>query len=635
VTVGSALAVRIAVLRAGAERAHAHAMFLAQAAIVLEETLDSHTALRRLADLAVPRLADWCAMHLVHPDGTPDLVTIAHSDPSRARRIQELERRWPARPDSPTGPGHVLQTGEPELFAHIPDDLLVAAARDDEHLAALRELELWASICVPLQARGHTLGTMLLVSADSHRRFRHEDLERALDLAAAAALAVDNARLYEEAREQERQSAAARAELERSHERASFLAQASAMLESSLDARRTLGEVARLLVTRFADLATVDVLAADGSIRRLGPATARPELEPALRELVERYPLDPQSEHPIARVLRSGRRELIADVGDDVLGPIAVDQEHLDLMRTAVGRTALLLPLRAHGRVVGVLSLRWMEPNHPIEPDELALVEDLASRIALAADNARIYEERDYVARTLARSLLPPELPRVPGFEIGAQYLPAARDAAVSGDFYDVFALGDGRWALLVGDVCGKGAGAAALTALARHTLRAAAITEPEPARVLELLNESMLRGRADGRFCTVCYANLEPWPGMGGRVTIACGGHPAPLILRSGGTIEEVAATGTLIGVFAHPSLPETQLELAVGDSLVLFTDGVTEAGLGADSIGDDWIGATLRANAGLGAQELAEQLAARAIELQGGTPRDDIAVLALRAVG
>jgi serine phosphatase RsbU (regulator of sigma subunit) len=528
----------------------------------------------------------------------------------------------------------VLATGEPELIEDVSDDALSGAARDPEHLEALRALGLSSTICVPLRARGRTLATLLLGCAESGRRCTQADLDRAMDLATIAGVALDNIRLLQQTIEQERRTEEARAQLERAHERTSFVSQAGALLESSLDIGATLADVAGMLVPRFADLCTIDVLGTDGSIRRLGPAAADPALQEALSELVSSYPLDPDGQHPVARVLRTGRPELISELGDEILVPIAIDARHLELMRRAVGRTALLVPLRAHGRTVGAMSLRWLEPNHAVDPDDAALLEDLAARIALAADNARIYEERDSVARTLARSLLPTELPDIPGFDVGAHYLPATREAGISGDFYDVFGLRDGRWVIMVGDVCGKGATAASLTALARHTLRTAALTARRPGRVLELLNESMLSAAETGRFCTVAYAQLEPRPGKGGWLTVACGGHPAPVVLRNDGTVETVGAVGTIIGAFPDLSLREAGVALAVGDTLVMFTDGVTEAGTGTDLLGERGLEEILLGCLGRPAAQIAECVAARSVAAQHGEPRDDIAVLALRAV-
>jgi len=522
----------------------------------------------------------------------------------------------------------VIQTGEPELIEDVRRDLAAGASREAGHLEMLRSLGARSTICVPLRARGRTLAIMTLAATSTARRLRAEDLARAMDLGTIGATCLDNIRLLE-------QTEQARAQLERAHERTSFLSQAGAMLEASLDIERTLGDVARMLVPRFAELCTVDVVGADGAIRRFGATAADPALQQALTELVSSYAVDPDSQNPVARVLRTGRTELIPDVADETLIPIAKDARHLELMRKAGGRTALLLPLRARGRSAGVLSLRWLDPHHAVDPADIALLEDLAARIAPAADNARIYAERDSVARTLARSLLPTELPEIPGFDIGAYHLPAARDAGIGGDFYDVFAVGKGRWVLLVGDVCGKGAPAASLTALARHTLRTAALTARRPKRALEVLNESMLRAATEGRFCTVAYAQLEPRDGEGGRVTVACGGHPAPIVLRRDGDVEAVPAAGTIIGAFADVSLHEAEVDLYPGDTFVLFTDGVTEAGTGTELLGEDGVRKILLQCRDMSAAELARCVADRAVEIQRGEPRDDIAVLALRALG
>jgi serine phosphatase RsbU (regulator of sigma subunit) len=623
VAVGGSLAIWIAAIRARAERDRTYALFLAQASVILEEAPRPDVLLRRLATLAVPRLGDWCAIHLVAADGTIHDVIVVHSDPDAA---QALRAGWAQRIAPDSGPGRVVRTGEAELLEDVRRELQAGSPRDSQALQALHELRVRSSVCVPLRARGRTLAAMTLGSTLSRRRFRQTDLARAMDLAAIAAGSLDNLRLIEETEQ-------ARAELERAHERTSFLSQAGALLESSLDVEQTLGDVANLLVPRFAEVCTIYVVGADGEIRRLGAVAADPAMKEALSELVASYTVDPDSAHPAARVLRTGRMELI-DVGEEILEPIAKDARHLELMRRAVGRTALLLPLRAHGRTTGVLSLRWLEPHHHVPLDDVALLEELCARIALAADNARIYAERDAVARTLAQSLVPSELPEVPGFELGAKYLPATREAGVGGDFYDVFAMRDGRWMLLVGDVCGKGAPAASLTALARHTMRTAAMTTARPARMLHVLNESMLHASTHGRFCTVACAVLEARTGRGGRVTVACGGHPAPVVLRSDGTIDVVPAVGTIIGAFEEASVQEAKVDLHPGDAFVLFTDGVTEAGTASDLLGDAGLHELVLSCREMTAADMAECIAERAVELQHGEPRDDIAIVALRTL-
>ena len=200
----------------------------------------------------------------------------------------------------------------------------------------------------------------------------------------------------------------------------------------------------------------------------------------------------------------------------------------------------MLVPLRARGRTLGVMALGFPTV---VGADHLALFEDLARRATLAIDNARLYEERANVARTLQRSLLPPVLPDVPGIDLAARYLAAGEGNDVGGDFYDCFRTGDGEWAVVIGDVCGKGAEAAAVTALARYTARASATLHSEnPSVVLQDLNEAIRRESPQSRFCTVLYISLSL---HGDRVTgtVASGGHPLPLILRSDGRVETRAS--------------------------------------------------------------------------------------------
>jgi phosphoserine phosphatase RsbU/P len=196
--------------------------------------------------------------------------------------------------------------------------------------------------------------------------------------------------------------------------------------------------------------------------------------------------------------------------------------------------------------------------------------------------------ERDRLARlaaTLQRTLLPPALPAVPGLEVAAHYHPASTDE-VGGDFYDLFRLDDGRWGLFVGDVCGNGAGAAVVTSLARYTLRAAAVHDPDPVAVLTELNAALHRERLDPahRFCSVVFGVLTPEAGACG-VVLATGGHPPPVVIRSDGTAEYgYDVGGQVVGLLPEASFVATALHLGPGDTLLLYTDGLSEARVDRD---------------------------------------------------
>ena len=258
----------------------------------------------------------------------------------------------------------------------------------------------------------------------------------------------------------------------------------------------------------------------------------------------------------------------------------------------------------------------------------VVVVRDVTARRRAEAERERLLAERDHVARTLQRSLLPRELPAIPGVELAARYIAAGTGTEVGGDFYDCFETGNGDWALVIGDVCGKGAEAAALTALARYTVRAAALQSRSPSAILRRLNEALLRDRLDYRFCTVLYVSLIPHE-RGVSACLTSGGHPLPLVLRAGGAVETAGAPGSLLGIVDPPELAEQRLELEPGDALVLFTDGVTEADRAA---GPERLAAQLAAWRDLDTAEIAAAVEREALDVQGGFARDDVAVVIAR---
>ena len=272
----------------------------------------------------------------------------------------------------------------------------------------------------------------------------------------------------------------------------------------------------------------------------------------------------------------------------------------------------------------------WAESGRRYGSSDLALAEDLARRAGQAIENARLYEERDHIAHTLQQSLLPPELPSVPGMELAARYLPAGEGNEVGGDFYDVFETGEGAWGVAIGDVCGKGAVAAAVMALARYTLRAAAMREDRPSLILQILNEAVLRQGTDGRFITVCYARVRPGEGNA-RLTVCCGGHPLPAVIRADGTVDLTGEPGTLLGVFPDPALSDQVVDLGPGDAMVLYTDGVVEIP-GNPFLGERRLRQVLGSCAGLDAKAIAERVEKEVLRRGRRTTRDDMAVLILR---
>jgi phosphoserine phosphatase RsbU/P len=236
------------------------------------------------------------------------------------------------------------------------------------------------------------------------------------------------------------------------------------------------------------------------------------------------------------------------------------------------------------------------------------------------------------LAETLQASLIPPEPPTIPQVDVGAAYRPAGSGAEVGGDFYDVFEFARNEWAVVLGDVMGKGARAATVTALARYTIRAVAIHARSPKLVLGLLNAAMLRQQPDS-FCTVAYARVRLRDPQAPRITVTSGGHPLPLLVSRDGSARAVGIPGTVIGVVPEPELYDTRIELASGDVVTFFTDGVTEGRSPAgDFFGDARVEEWVAANREVGAAAIAEGLLDAVVAFQDGIPRDDLAVLVLK---
>jgi integral membrane sensor domain MASE1 len=250
---------------------------------------------------------------------------------------------------------------------------------------------------------------------------------------------------------------------------------------------------------------------------------------------------------------------------------------------------------------------------------------------AVTSERRRAESAVKQIASTLEESLLPSRLPALPAVETATYFRAAGEGRHVGGDFYDLFQAGDGSWALAVGDVRGKGPGAAAMTALARYTLRAAALREPQPSRILTLLNEAMLWQHGGDDFCTVAYARID-LRGSGAKVTVSCGGHPLPLVVRAGGEVEEVGRPGLLLGVEADPGLRDYEAELGPDDCIVLYTDGLIDAYAPRRVLSAAELEALLRGCAGrtaAGVVGAIEDLVLSAAPLE---PRDDVAIVVLR---
>ena len=309
--------------------------------------------------------------------------------------------------------------------------------------------------------------------------------------------------------------------------------------------------------------------------------------------------------------------------------------DHLGALpaRAAGFRTGVAFPVVRGDQLLAVCELFTLQPR-PVPPELLDVLGNAGRQIGQFLGRLRAESEVRELADTLQRSLLPSMLPAVPGLELAARYRPGGGSALVGGDTYDVVPLPDGRWMVLIADVCGTGAEAAAVTALTRHTARAAAATTGDPAEVLAAVHAALLHEQADGplRFVTAACLVLEPGADtVSGRLSIA--GHPRPLLRRAGGW-EEIGVVGRPLGVGDDARFESVPVTLGRGCSLVLYTDGVTEARDAAgEQLGEDGLVALLDRPGADAADRIAETIAAAVAERvrDSGHEADDLAVLAI----
>jgi PAS domain S-box-containing protein len=414
-------------------------------------------------------------------------------------------------------------------------------------------------------------------------------------------------------------------EQKRAERQGAFLAQVSELLASSLDYEQTLANVAELAVPDVVDWCAVDLLDEDGDRRSVAVAHADPgrlELAEQLRSY-DHAQFDPN--RGLGLVLRTGKPLLIEEIGDEMLTQAAADDRHLELLRAVGFRSAAIVPMVIGNRILGAMTLVSADSGRVLDRFDLALAEQVAARSAVAIENSRVYSERAAIAHTLQQSLLPEELPKIPGYELASVYIPAFESDEVGGDFYDVWELEEG-WMMIIGDVTGKGVQAAALTSLVRHTMRAVSEFELGPSQLLGRV-DGILKKQRGHAICTALCMRLHD-----DRVVLAAGGHPLPLHIGPAG-VRRAGAHGPLLGGFPDVSWEEATIEIGPGDALVAYTDGVTDAIRGdGERYGLARLCGTLGRLRGRTAAGVIEGLKIALGDFQGGAHADDTAALVLR---
>src|SRR4051812_3556167 len=412
----------------------------------------------------------------------------------------------------------------------------------------------------------------------------------------------------------------------RAEERTRVLARSGELLAAGLRTEQVLDAVVDLLVPAIADWCAVYLVGAGDAIELARAVHHDPQIDPALRRLLDVTPARRDQEYGAGPAIGQGRTLRMRGIDDAVLERIAGgDGAGLALLRRLETRDALSVPLRARGRTFGAVTVA--RSGEMTDADD-ELVENVVRRAALALDNARLYEQQREVAVTLQRSLLPRRLPEIPRLRLASRYLPGADGTEVGGDFYDAVALPAERVGLTVGDVMGRGVRAAAVMGQLRASLRGYALENHPPAQVLARV-DALVLALEDGELVTALYGVLEPATGM---LTIASAGHPAPVVVRAGGEVVIVDLDpGPPLGV-ASRWFGVADVRVEPGDTLLLFTDGLVEdrslpvyegieklrAGLEADA----------RARSGC-----PDAVCAAALEVMGRGPShdDDIALLAV----
>ena len=467
-----------------------------------------------------------------------------------------------------------------------------------------------ALAALPLTVGDTSLGAVALSFTQS-REFDPE--ERAFLMAATqqAAYALNRARTFDAERA--------------ASQRQRFLAEAGELLAGSLDPKASLDQLASLAVRHIADWCAVDLADDRGNLENVAVAHVDQARVALARQLRERYPVDPRAETGAPNVIRTGVTEIYPEVSDELLVAAASDEDHLEALRELGLRSAMIVPLRARGRVFGAITFVVSSPDQRYGQADVELAEDLARRAALAVDNAMLFHREHEAAVLLQRSLLPDSVPREHrGISFDVRYRPAGPGIAVGGDWYEIVLLDDGSVALTIGDVAGRGLKAASIMGRIRPTLSAYVLDGHGPAEALGRLDRFMKESPV-AQMATLLHLRYDPSTGAARYVRA---GHPPGLVRRPDGVVEELGGAGTPpLGVLADVEYREHTLEIPPGSLVLMYTDGLIERRETSLEVELDRLKGIL-ANVTGGAEECLDRIE----EVLGtDTVPDDIAMLAM----
>ena len=398
-------------------------------------------------------------------------------------------------------------------------------------------------------------------------------------------------------------------------------------LGASLDRDENLQSLASALVPRMGAWCAVHML--EGRIL-IPVAMVHPANENAriLVSMSDPGPISLEDDQIQARVARTQQPEIIEAISNEMLQEAEdrAGKELIDVVRSLDLNSVACVPIAIGRRVIGTLTLARSYPDPELDMADVDVLGAVADRAAAALENAGLYQQQREIAETLQIVLTPKTLPRVPGFQIAARYQPLSLVGHVGGDFYDVFPTADGRTAVLVGDIAGKGVEAAAAVGLARYTLRSTIALDPNPATVITRINESLLE---EEQMCTVAYSILES-QGDRTRLRVTLAGHPPVIVVTADGSVERLGEPCPPVGVMAEVIPIEVERWLAPGDTVVMYTDGYAFSGMNpAESVEL----ALAKCESNHPDRLLSQMLDLLLTDLGPKGPRDDIALLALLA--
>ncbi|GAA1241991.1 hypothetical protein GCM10009665_35920 [Kitasatospora nipponensis] len=597
-------------------RARERLALLVDATASIGTTLDLRRTARELADAMVPRVADVSGVFALErlvsgeSEGSGEQVrrlAIVSHDPAYPVEYLPTDAVYDLPPDSPyaramaTGRTVVVPSWDLPPLTTGPLPGPPGGSLTGDPLRAYQGGRSRSVRITPLTARGAVLGMVVYSRRGERESFAEEDITLGDELASRAAVAIDNARLYTLEREAAQARSVALEEAHSATQRLALLNEASSRIGTTLDLARTAEELVEVVLPRFADFVTVDlldtVLAGDEMpmVPPSGSATMRAvavgEIGPGgtLTGAADQVGETSQSAQLYAQSLRSGRSILVAQVTEESLARIVASPDRIQPSLDSGLHSYLMVPLVARGRVLG--GAEFMRLNNPYSrnpepfgPADVALAEELAARAAVCMDNARLYRRERDTALTLQRSLLPQEIHRPPGLEIAYRYLPASQLSEVGGDWFDVVPLSCGRVALVVGDVTGHGLRAAATMGQLRTVARTLITLDMDPSRVLRRLDEAA-ETVSEGQAATCVCVVLDP---VDRTCTAASAGHLPPLVTDPGGALRVLdLPAGAPLGVGGVPfesvefALPENGLVVLCTDGLIERRDRDLDAGL------------------------------------------------------